>query len=815
MESHFFNDKNISNLTALLIKQLNIKDDPEIKKKCKKLVHQQMKEVYEKYGNKRPDGMKSADFLNALNKKSVKQSVVICEESKNKKKQNKESKESNLADLKKERDDMMFNARNIKQPPRRPESPNKSSDNREMLFNDTSNMSNFASFDNKEPGGYIRADGSLAREPIPEDWNTDSVNNDRNKKDDLEMAMKKREQDYDQNYRTNQRGDGPMARGRGGGNDRPDYRDDRGQFNNSNRRNDDFGRNNNFGRNDDFGRDDGFGRDHDNFGRNNDNYGRNNDNYGNNDGFGRDHDNFGGNDELDNNYSNNDGNYGNFGSGYDDNNYNNTEHFDNGEVKDKFNDALASRRALDNVKPPQSKKFNPAVSPYQSNFENDYDQDQNNQRQQQNGRGDQRPINNSNNPLSPNYNNSNMGQGRDSRPNPNQNYDQNRDFSRDLNDSRRDNRNSNRDSRPNPNSNRDYDSRTNNTHLNEYREVLSPLYNNNISKEEMINLDSEQLDAYITKMKNKISTQINLSNFDPNCLQNLNSTELKELINKISLDLSGINNIIDNTSHNNFYPSTFQTHNNEQNNNGTIVNTVKEIEHKNKHIDMANPHKNKYIDVLIKSNEHDLPENYNDYMVEFKQPYTNVTSFQLLNLKLPPISNIITIDNNNVKILLNDNEINKNITPNMYDLPTLINTINVFLTPYFNVSFSNERITIQNITNTKFDLSNGDKSIFRVLGFKKNNYIDKVSYISEEEPLFGSNKDVYLFVEGIKDEEAIFKFKSMENPNSLCPVTLTLDEPIEELSEIFIKFKYENNIESNKNVNFYGKSHEMVVRLGQ
>jgi hypothetical protein len=168
-----------------------------------------------------------------------------------------------------------------------------------------------------------------------------------------------------------------------------------------------------------------------------------------------------------------------------------------------------------------------------------------------------------------------------------------------------------------------------------------------------------------------------------------------------------------------------------------------------------------------------------------------------------------------MKILLNDDEINKNITPNMYELQGLLNIMNMYLAPSFNVTYNNGRVTITNITNIKFDMANGEKSVFKLLGFKKSNYSDKVSYVGEEEPLFGSNRDVYLFIEGIKDEEAIFKFKSMENPNNLCPVTLTLDKPIEELSEIFIKFKYEDNVESNKGVNFYGKPHELLVRLGQ
>jgi hypothetical protein len=780
MESHFFNDKNINNMTSLLIKELNIKDDPEIKKKCKRLVHEQMKEVYGKYGRKRPEGMKSADFLNALNKKSVKQSIAICEASKNKKKQ---TKESSLSELKQERDAMTFNARNLKQPPRRPESTNKGSDGREMLFNDTNNMSNFASFDTKESAQYIRADGSISRD-APTDWDADNINNDRNKKDDLERAMKEREKDYSQSFKSNPRGNGQAQEGRNN-----DFRDNRQLFNSG--RNNDFG--NNFGNNN-------FGNNNfndNNFNDNNFNDNNFNDNNFNDNNFNDNYD--------DNNYGNsnftNDNNYGNSNFGNDNQN---NEHFNNDtELKSRYNDVLASRNALDTMKKPPPKNFNPSTSPYQNKMNDEHYEPQN--------YNQQRPVNQTNNPLSPNHkNNQNYSdnQNQNFNKNPQRNYNQN--YNQNYNHPQH---NQNQTQSHAQNYNQNYDEPN---HLNGPREVLSPLYSNIISKEEMINLDSEQLDAYIEKMKNKISTQINLSNFDPNCLQNLSSVELKELINKISLDLSGINNIIDNTSR----PSTFQTHdhvyqqnpyNPPQYNEPSITNTVRELDIP-KNNDTG---RNKYVDILIKSNEWDAPENYNDYMIEFKSPYTHVTSFQLLNLKLPPIANIVTIDNNNIKLLLNDDEINKSITPNMYDLPNLINSINMYLAPYFNVFVANDRVTIQNTANTKFDLANGDRSIFKLLGFKKSNYIDKSSYISEEEPIFGSNRDVYLFIEGIKDEEAIFKFKSMENPNNLCPVTLTLDKPIEELSEIFIKFKYEDNVESNKNVNFYGKPHEMLIRLGQ
>lgn len=740
MESHFFNDKNVNNMTNILIKQLNIKNDPEIKKKCKKLVHQQMKDVYDKYGSKRPEGMKSAEFLNALNRKSVKQSIVICESSKKKK----QTKESSVSDLKLERDALTFGPRNLKQPPKRPEHTSRVSEDKEMMFNDTTNMSNFASFDTKSPAQYVRADGSLSRD-APTDWD-DNVNVGRSKQDDLERAMNERQKDYNQNNRA--------SNVRGGKTN--EYRDDRQMFNNNN--------NNNYN-------DEHFSG---GFNDNDNNY---NNNYGN----------FDGNDDYEDNFSGGNDNFsgGDGSGGRNDRNYN-----DDTAIKSRYNDALASRNNLDtDSRKPPPKNFNPSISPYQNGNnkrqKNDYDDERDDDRKQRND-GDRRQRDDGDRRQ--------RDDGGDRRQRNNNNDDRRQRY-----DDRQQRNNQNQNQNQNDNSN----------HLNGSREVSLPLYNNNnFIKEEMINLDSEQLDAYISKMKSKISTQINLSNFDPNCLQNLSSSELKELINKISLDLSGINNIINDPSPS---PSTFHINNNHDNYNHDISpreqdNTLTSKQHDNK---------NKCVDILIKSNEWDQPENYNDYMVDFKEPYTHVTSFQLLNLKLPALTNVINTDNNNMKILLNDDEINKNITPNMYELQGLLNIMNMYLAPSFNVSHNNGRVTITNITNIKFDMANGEKSVFKLLGFKKSNYIDKVSYVGEEEPLFGSNRDVYLFIEGIKDEEAIFKFKSMENPNNLCPVTLTLDKPIEELSEIFIKFKYEDNVESNKNVNFHGKPHELLVRLGQ
>ncbi len=507
-----------------------------------------------------------------------------------------------------------------------------------------------------------------------------------------------------------------------------------------------------------------------------------------------------GNFENNNNYENGvfgnnyDNNFGNeqFGDFNDNNNFNN-DNFDdndenNGELNIKYKDVMASRNFEDknNIKTKPPNKIDPLISPYHNSQE--HMTSQNNDKQIYNQQNRQNYNQQNHNQQNYNQNNRQNYNQNNSQPNR-QNYNQQQQSKQNYNPS-------------NPNYNTNH---TNNPYLNGNREVLSPLYNDDTIKEEMVNLDSEQLDAFITKMKNKIYIHMNVSSFDPYCLQTLSSSELKELINKISLDLSGIDNIS---------PSKYQMQPNIDYD--TKQSNTKQI--KNYNVDDGESkdlHQNKYEDILIRSNDYDEPDNFSDYMVEFKQPYHNVTSFQLLNLKLPPISNVITKDNSNIKILLNDDEIQKDVPPNMYDLGNLLKLLNVYLAPHFNVVETNNHIKIQNITNTKFDLENNDKSVFRMLGFKKSKYLDKSSYISEEEPLLGSNKEVFLFIGGIKDDEAIFKFYSLENPNNLCPLTITLDEPIDILSDIIISFKYENNIESKKNVNFYGKPHELLIRLGQ
>lgn len=337
-------------------------------------------------------------------------------------------------------------------------------------------------------------------------------------------------------------------------------------------------------------------------------------------------------------------------------------------------------------------------------------------------------------------------------------------------------------------------------------------------------------------MKDKIYNQMNLTNFDPMFLQSLDSKQLDALIKRISLDLSGLNNLVNDNIKNNdnilnelikpqlpqlpqqnqlpqlqqytmnhfaqvtpLSPLTLQ-----QDSNVTIVNTT----NNNTNI--------KYHDVLIKSQDYDNPENYNDYMVEFKgNPYRDVVSFQLIDVKVPQISNLVTDTSNKLRYIIDEQETELHIAPGSYDSYSLIKELQKILSPNFSIETNNEgRITITNDFNKSFDIINNGKSVMRHLGFSKVNYIGRKTYTAEELPTINKRQDINLFIEGVLDDAPILSYNQNDDISKLCPITVKFDRPLESLPEIFVKFKTDKNTDTNNLVNFHDQPHELRLRIG-
>ena len=119
-----------------------------------------------------------------------------------------------------------------------------------------------------------------------------------------------------------------------------------------------------------------------------------------------------------------------------------------------------------------------------------------------------------------------------------------------------------------------------------------------------------------------------------------------------------------------------------------------------------------------------------------------------------------------------------------------------------------------------FDLISHDTSLLRKLGFTKSNYIDKNSYRSELPHNMRAIEKIYLFIEiDTNNDDNLSTTMNVpielnkDNSNKF-PITKHFNPPLGELTEIFIKFKLDNDIKSNNYVDFAGESNELSIKVG-
>jgi len=352
------------------------------------------------------------------------------------------------------------------------------------------------------------------------------------------------------------------------------------------------------------------------------------------------------------------------------------------------------------------------------------------------------------------------------------------------------------------------------------------------------NLDAEQLDAYIKKMKDKIYHHMNMTNFNPSFLHTLDSKQLEVLINKLSYDLSGLSDIMpfnqqSNPQNNQQSNPPNNPPNNQQSNppnnqqkqisdyNVELFDsmTIENVPFKLNNITLTDDdmgqqsNRIKHSDILIKSSDYGDPEDYSDYMVEFKDGFNNITNFQIIDLNIPKISNEITNDNQISITLDNDIDIQTAIEIGLYNTETLINAIRKAL-PNFTLNIDhNDKIVIKSISNQNFEIINNDNSVFKQLGFIKPHYSGKKTYISEEKSQIDIQHTVNLFIEGIEDTKPILVYNSNMDPKKMLPINISFCEPIKNLQEIFVKFKLDSDPDSSNFINFRGRPHELRCRV--
>lgn len=84
MDKFFFSPKNIDRQASQLGVAINAKRNPESQERCHKIINKHMKDVYGKYGNRKPNNMSPNEFIDLLNKKSIKESISYCKSNSNK-----------------------------------------------------------------------------------------------------------------------------------------------------------------------------------------------------------------------------------------------------------------------------------------------------------------------------------------------------------------------------------------------------------------------------------------------------------------------------------------------------------------------------------------------------------------------------------------------------------------------------------------------------------------------------------------------------------------------------------------------------------
>src|SRR3989304_156035 len=115
MDKFFFSERNVARQCGNLERLLNINSsNPEIRKKCKRILVQQMQEVYKKYGKQRPKGISINDFIDKLNKKSIDD----CTKKLNQRKKKKHYSTEKIGDYQRDRDRELYGKREMFVPDR-------------------------------------------------------------------------------------------------------------------------------------------------------------------------------------------------------------------------------------------------------------------------------------------------------------------------------------------------------------------------------------------------------------------------------------------------------------------------------------------------------------------------------------------------------------------------------------------------------------------------------------------------------------------------------------------------------------------------
>jgi len=201
--------------------------------------------------------------------------------------------------------------------------------------------------------------------------------------------------------------------------------------------------------------------------------------------------------------------------------------------------------------------------------------------------------------------------------------------------------------------------------------------------------------------------------------------------------------------------------------------------------------------IIINDEEYNIdeyvePDHYNDLMISLNHPVYNVTGIQIQNCEI--VRNVNNINNYNNMLMLNydGNNISIKISPDNYEIETLIKEINnLFLQNNIEINCqlrSDKHVILQ--SNKDFILDNKEHSILTILGYVDEVYSGNTEYISDNKYLLETNTTPVL--------QLIYNGRK----KLLCNYEITSDisemkmfnEPIEQLEKLIIRIIQKDNI---------------------
>ena len=220
-------------------------------------------------------------------------------------------------------------------------------------------------------------------------------------------------------------------------------------------------------------------------------------------------------------------------------------------------------------------------------------------------------------------------------------------------------------------------------------------------------------------------------------------------------------------------------------------------------------------DIFVSSKEYSKNNNYNTYSIPLKKEFKNVIGLELGNCNIPSNNYNIIPSNNSFEYIINHRRKIIRIQEGKYNIKKLIKALHVGFEKYgdkIKITINNDYITITNLDRIKFYIVNCNKTISKLLGFKKINYENEYIYKAEEKFNLNVKNILYLFIDNISNSY----FAKIDSDNKKIILSnrasIFVNNP-KKLRELNIRFKYSVNNKNKDYYHFNNKPHTLIFKI--